>query len=324
MTARLLRFTVFSLWAFAGLWVWWWLSQGAAALAVGGALLILLFHVPTLAAEFVLMHRSNRSDPAPRANLRDLVSAWWAESWLGLKIFAWQQPFLATSVTDHLPSTARGKRGVVLVHGFMCNRGMWNGWLKRLKARDIPCIAVNLEPTFGSIDSYGGAIDDAVQRMQAATGQAPVIVAHSMGGLATRAWLRSVAKARSTAGPLPVLPVHRVITLGSPHAGTAIGLHNPAANVVQMRLNSPWVQALAKSETAELQRRFICFYSACDNIVFPASTATLNHADNRHIAATAHMQLITRLEVFDALLGEVAEAMAIAQPPSALNATAPV
>jgi triacylglycerol esterase/lipase EstA (alpha/beta hydrolase family) len=53
-----------------------------------------------------------------------------------------------------------------------------------------------------------------VRRVTQATGLPPVIVAHSMGGLATRAWLRAFsADAR----------VHRVITLGTPHGGTWLG-----------------------------------------------------------------------------------------------------
>lgn len=297
MTARLLRVVVVLLAVAAAWWAYHWGRQGMVLAAAVGVLLIMLIHVPVLAVEFLAMHAVNRRDPAPRATLVELVRAWWAECRLGLQVFAWWQPFFARRHKDHLGDTHRGRRGVVLVHGFMCNRGMWNGWMPRLKALDIPFVAVTLEPTFASIDRYVATVDDAVRRLTVATGLAPVVVAHSMGGLATRAWLRSLQRNAPTA------PVHElvqgVITLGTPHRGTAIGRLNPAPNVMEMRMESGWLHELAGTESTALRRKFVCYYSHCDNIVFPASSATLRDADNRHVRAMAHMQLIEHPEVFD-------------------------
>ena len=76
----------------------------------------------------------------------------------------------------------------MLIHGFFCNRGIWKPWLARLHAAGVPCVAVNLEPIFDSIDHYADIVEDAVQRIEHATGLAPVLVGHSMGGLALRRW----------------------------------------------------------------------------------------------------------------------------------------
>ena len=59
-----------------------------------------------------------------------------------------------------------------------------------------------------------------------------------------------------------------------------------------MRLDGDWVQALATGEPAQRARLFTCFYSHCDNIVFPASAATLPGADNRHLRGTAHVHML--------------------------------
>jgi triacylglycerol lipase len=297
MTGRLLRVTVFALLGLAALWVYWVLrvefTVARGVLAVAGAALILAFHVPVLAVEFVLMHSTNRDDPAPRARWRELWAAWWVECRLGVQVFAWRQPFFERRPQDFLDASHQGQRGVVLVHGFMCNRGMWASWMQRLRAQGVPHVAITLSSTFGSIDGYAAAVGDAVERVGRVTGLAPVVVAHSMGGLATRAWLRSVGERRHAVA-------HRIITLGTPHRGTLVGAYNPATNVTQMGLASAWLTDLARSETTALRQRFVCFYSHCDNVVFPASTATLPDADNRHLRATAHMQLIERSEVFDA------------------------
>lgn len=296
---KLHRSVLLALLALAVVWGWWWLSRGAVVTAWVGAVLILLIHAPVLALEFVLMHRINRDDAAPRACWGEVVSAWWAECRLGVLMFGWAMPFRSRRFDDHVPANAAGRRGVVLVHGFLCNRGVWNGWMSKLLLRDVPFIAVNLETPFASIDSYAPTIDAAVERLTRATGLAPVVVAHSMGGLAMRAWLRHRA---AIDGWQEGQELHHVFTLGTPHRGTAITMLQATTNVREMRSNSVWVGALATQEAATLRARFTCYYSHCDNIVFPASTATLPGADNRHVRATAHMQLIEVDAIFEAVL----------------------
>jgi triacylglycerol lipase len=82
--------------------------------------------------------------------------------------------------------------------------------------------------------------------------------------------------------------VHHVITIGSPHHGTWLGRFSRVANGRQMRLDSRWLRRLGEPAAA---RRFTCWYSNCDNIVFPAATATLAGSDNRLVAGAAHVAL---------------------------------
>jgi pimeloyl-ACP methyl ester carboxylesterase len=227
-----------------------------------------------------------------RPGAAQLLRAWAAEVIAAPQVFLWRQPFRWRSEPDHLPPVARGRRGVVLVHGFFCNRGLWNPWLRRLRSDGIPFAAVNLEPVFGSIDGYGQAIDDAARRLAQATGLAPMIVAHSMGGLAVRAWLSAV----------PDAPWHRLVTIASPHAGTRLGAHGRGVNIAQMRLGSDWLVRLGARETADFRRRLVCFWGHCDNIVFPTRSATLAGADNRHLAVTPHVQMVYHPAVLEELL----------------------
>ena len=62
-------------------------------------------------------------------------------------------------------------------------------------------------------------------------------------------------------------------------------------NARQMSLSNDWLLALEAGEPAARHRLFTCYYSNCDNIVFPASTATLAGADNRLITGAAHVAL---------------------------------
>lgn len=287
MLARLQQITTLGAMLLAAVWAWLCWNNGHPWWALAGALLIVGAYALVLGLEFSLLRLAHGADPTPRATAADLLAAWWAEVCAAPTVFCWRQPFLSQRWPDHLPPDAQGRRGVLLVHGFVCNRGLWNPWLQRLRAQGVPFVAVNLEPVFGSIDDYIGILEKAVQRLEQATGLAPVIVAHSMGGLALRRWW---AERGDEA------PVHHALTIGTPHHGTWLARFAMTPNGRQMRLASSWLQGLAAREPAARAGRFTCFYSHCDNIVFPPATATLPGADNRHLPGVAHVHMADRPE----------------------------
>ncbi len=296
--ARMQRAAVVLLWAVALLWFATRARDGQWAAAAAGALLLLNVQQLVLAFEFfVLLPLANRGDPAPRPGWWQLVRAWWRECIAAHEVFGWHQPFGSARYGDRLDvATAAGRRAVVLVHGFMCNRGVWNRGLPALRAAGVPYAAVTLEPPFGSIDAYAAQIDAAIEQARRVTGLAPLLVCHSMGGLAARAWWQ--ARAADAARR-----VHHVITIGSPHQGTLTARFARAANVCQMRRGSAWLRALAQAEAADGRaRHFTCFYSHCDNIVMPASTAMLPGADNRHVCGQPHVALAHAPEVWDEIM----------------------
>lgn len=276
--------------------VWAW--PRSPALALGGAAVLAFGHGVWLALQFLVLRQVNRGDPAPQPSASQLLQAWWCETWLAMQVFGWRQPFRSQVEPDRLAPGAftPGRCGVVLIHGFVCNRGFWTPWLRRLRDGGHPFVAVNLEPVFGSIDEYVLAIEQAVQQITAACGRPPVLVCHSMGGLAARAWLRVAAADDRTA---------HVITIGTPHGGTWLGRFSRVSNGRQMRLGSAWVNALGGAEPAARRGRFTCWYSNCDNIVFPASTATLPGADNRFVPGVPHVALAFHAEVMHASLAKI-------------------
>jgi triacylglycerol lipase len=293
MLARLQQFTTVLLVAIAVACAAILASHGKPLWAFAAFALVAVGHAIFLAFEFLLLASSNRHDPAPAATAGELAGAWWGEVLTAPQVFCWQQPFRSKAQTDYLPSAGDRPVGIVFVHGFVCNRGLWNPWLRRLRQFGVPFVAVNLEPVFGSIDNYAAIIEQAVQRVEAATSARPLIVAHSMGGLAVRAWLDArQADAR----------VQHVITIGTPHRGTLLARFAFTLNARQMRLDSRWQLALAQREPPTRHANFTCFYSHCDNIVIPASTATLPGADNRHVNGVAHVQLAREEIVFREVL----------------------
>ena len=262
-----------------------WAWPRSLALALGGWAIAASTSLAWLGLQFVLMRRINRRDATPAAGRWALLRAWWLEALTCTWVFGWLQPFAHRQQPDWLPLTPTGQRGVVLVHGFLCNRGVWLPWLPELRARGHAYVALTLEPAFGSVDDYVAAIDTAMRQVQAATGLPPVLVGHSMGGLAARAWLRTLAQP-------PAQRVHRILTLGTPHHGTWPARFSHTTNGMQMRLDSPWLQALAASEGAAQRALFSCWYSDCDNIVYPTRSAILDGADNHLLQGLGHVHMV--------------------------------
>ena len=286
---------------------------GIAAVALAVAFLI--GHALVLAGEFMAMHWANRCDPAPRAALRDVVAAWWQEVIHAPRVFFWRQPLRHGRWKDHLLAGAPGARGVVLVHGYFCNRGLWNPWLGRLTRDKTPFIAVDLAPAFGSIDAYAPLIDAAIVRMTRTTGHPPIVVAHSMGGLAVRRWW--IDRAPDA--------LHHLITLGSPHHGTRLATLGTTRNAQQMRVGSDWLHELQAAEKPATRARMTCVYSHCDNIVFPASTATLDGTSTVHLPRTPHVAMVDHPAVWHLLQAQLrmAPAHPDASDPAPCSRTAP-
>ena len=298
--ARLQQATTLFIVGCALAWLaWYW--RDAPLRAAAGSVAIALAYSAVLGFEFVIVRFVSCRDCAPRPTWRELAHAWLRENTPTPSVFFWRQPFRWREVPDCLAAAPGqpARRGVVFIHGFVCNRGFWTPWLKELRARDHLFIAVNLEPVFGSIDEYVPIIEQAVRRITDATGLPPVLVCHSMGGLAALAWLRAMAADAR---------VHHVITIGSPHHGTWLARFSHLTNGRQMRQASEWLRRLERSGDEKRNALFTCWYSNCDNIAFPASTGTLAGADNRLVRGAAHVDLGFHPQVMAESLARIAAA----------------
>lgn len=287
MLARLQRLVVLSivLAALGCLALLW--TLGHPWLAAAGSILVLLGYTLVLGIEFILLALLHRDDPTPRAGLSQLMRAWLGECVVAAQVFGWRQPFRSKALPD--VAGRPGVRGIVFVHGYLCNRGLWNPWLKRCIAARQPCIAVSLEPVFSELDAYVLAVDRAVATMERETGSAPLLVCHSMGGLVARAWLGSVAGADAR--------VHRVFTIGTPHRGTWLARFSRTVNAMHMRQSCDWLCQLEKREPASRAANFTCFYGHADNIVIPPAAAILPGAASHHLSHTAHVAMAYHPEV---------------------------
>lgn len=185
---------------------------------------------------------------------------------------------------------------VLLLHGYGCNSGYWVHLSARLRQAGISHMALDLEPIAGSIDQYADRIHAALERLcQTAGSPRAIIVAHSMGGLASRAYLRRHGAHR----------VARVITLGTPHHGTALASFGPGANAREMRLGSPWLAALAAGETPEIRALFVSLWSHHDNIIAPQDSSFLPGARNLAFSGIGHVALGADERILRVVMDEI-------------------
>ena len=298
MLARWLRcLTFFNLALIVGWCLWAW--PRSPWLALIGVVIGLLSGKVWLGLQFLTMVAFKKAKglacPAPA----QVMHAWSQETRESARQFMWQMPWAEWAAPDHVPDSANGQRGVVLVHGWMCNRAVWTQALEQLRAQNIPCIAVSLPLLLHRIETARPTLDAALRRMHAATGVAPLVMAHSMGGLVVRDWLRSVPADPGDRAHLP----GDVLTIGSPHHGSLLAHCVLGANVEQMRPRSEWLQALERDEaqpgSAFSNVRWHCAFADCDNVVFPESTSQLAGAQPHLIGGYAHVQMLTSPQLWD-------------------------
>ena len=237
---------------------------------------------------------------AARLFFGELCATLWTSSWGMLR------PRL------HAADTIAGQGlPVLLVHGYVCNGGYWTKLSRQLARAGIAHKAIDLEPINADIEAFVPQVELAITELCARTGsERVIIVAHSMGGLVARAWLRHYGAAR----------VARIVTIGTPHHGTALANLAAGANARQMsRIDgapSGWLAQLAASEAAETRALITSIYSHHDNIVAPQTSAHLPGARNIAFGGIGHVALASDARVLRQLLAEITIKCEVAQPPS--------
>ncbi|MDF3036014.1 MAG: alpha/beta fold hydrolase [Paucimonas sp.] len=276
------------------------LSTAASAAMGGGAVLVVRFLITANNFRIAWKHRSETPPSMQISHLQTirLVLCEYAATML---TSSWLMPFRTFNGVVYPDSETLP---VLLVHGYGCNSGYWRPFSRVLKRRRISHYTVNMEPVFADIDSYAQAIH---ARIEAICGthrcEKLVVVAHSMGGLAMRAYVRAHGAGH----------IAKIITLGTPHHGTALANHATGLNAAQMarageRGAQPvgeWLRRLAGGETAEIRTLVVSVYSHHDNIIAPQDSAFLPGAKNIGMPGIGHVFLALNTAVQATVIDEI-------------------
>ncbi|MCC6608818.1 MAG: alpha/beta fold hydrolase [Burkholderiales bacterium] len=199
-------------------------------------------------------------------------------------VFAVLVPFERVWMGRSVPLRASGDRDpVVLVHGYLCGAAAWWRFARLLEAGGFATRAVDVGPALGSIDDMADALARHVEEIVGAAGvQRVSLVAHSMGGLVCRAYLRRYGAAR----------VGRLVTIGTPHDGTRVARLGIGTDARQMEPGSGWLAALAAHEAAATAARpqAVSIFSYHDNYIVPPASGALAWARHVPLAGFGHVE----------------------------------
>ena len=267
--------------------VWWFVAGAPAVYFAPATALVALW----LAASW--LWRTPRPPEArigPWATARLFANEVWR---LGL---SW--PLMALHrLLIHDPSPAPAKRPVVLIHGVLVNDGVWFGLRRFVMRRGVaPVYTINYGPPFADIERFAGQLARRIEAICAATGAARVVlVAHSMGGLVARAYLRRFGPSR----------VARLLTLATPHHGSVLAYSFPGRGLTQMHPGNPWLQELNRDETSPSPVAVTSIWSWHDTMVMPQASSVLACAENVALTGIAHNAVLADRRVLELVVREI-------------------
>lgn len=194
------------------------------------------------------------------------------------------------------PAPARVAAPVLLVHGVLCNAGVWVRLARYLRRNGVDGLySLSYGPPLASIDTFAAQLARKIDAIVAATGAPRVmIVAHSMGGLVARAHLRRHGAAR----------IARIVTIGSPHHGSMLAWFFPGRSLAQMRPGNPWLAQL-NAGRLDPALRFVSLWSWHDSMVAPQTSSELPGAVDIALAGIGHNALLGDAGVFALVRKEI-------------------
>lgn len=183
------------------------------------------------------------------------------------------------------------KDPVLFVHGYTGSASNWATMIARLQADGWPSNRLFAYTFSNPYDASDGAnvrnaqeVANWVNNIKRVTGASKVdIVAHSMGGLSTRYYIKFLGG---------VNHIDDYIALGTPQKGTIL------ATFGDMRPGSPFLLTLNSGDETPGNVAYTAICSPIDELVQPLSYCQLNGADNR-IVYSGHIGLLTSTSAYN-------------------------
>jgi triacylglycerol esterase/lipase EstA (alpha/beta hydrolase family) len=169
---------------------------------------------------------------------------------------------------------------LVLVHGYMGHPAMFRPLIRKLYLKGWGTVrTVGYPSTRLGLDQIAARIDAVVQQTTS-TERNTVLIGHSLGAVACRAYLKVFGGARF---------VSRFLSLGGPHAGTSLYRLAPPNLWPVLDPAGPWVKLLSKGEepvpTVVIRARY-------DHQVLPPRAAQLAGAHEVVLEGHGHNGLL--------------------------------
>ena len=199
---------------------------------------------------------------------------------------------------------ARAGAPVLLVHGVLCNAGVWASMRRRLAATGVgPIYAISYGPPLASIELFADQLAAKIDAILGETGARDVaLVTHSLGGLVARAYLRRHGSAK----------VRLAVMIGAPQAGSVHARLFPGVSLSQIRPGSAWLAGLNAAPLPP-SLPVVSIWSRDASMVAPQVSARLPGVRDVELAGVGHNALLTDPEVARLVAEELGSRSSVAE-----------
>jgi triacylglycerol lipase len=182
---------------------------------------------------------------------------------------------------------------VLFVHGFNSSASIWTTMIGRFKRdgwRDADLASFSYN-TLVSNASTAAIIAGKVDSIRAATGASHVaVVTHSMGALSARYYVRNLGGDGK---------VSALVSLAGANHGTNTAVFClSVVSCQEMVPGSPFLTALNATDESWGTPQYATWWSPCDEVINPRSSALIDGAVNTQTACITHSQLYQDSKVY--------------------------
>ena len=191
---------------------------------------------------------------------------------------------------------------VLLVHGLVDNRSVFSVMSLSLRRRGFAHVCTwNYSPLLTDVARGAADLGAHIERICEQTGHDRVhVVGHSLGGLISRYYVQRLRGDRRVAS---------LVTLGTPHAGSAWAHVVPTPLIRQLRPGSPVFRELAEP-APDCRTPITAVYSDLDQMVVPTSSGRCDHPDlharNVLVRGVGHLSIPRHRGVVDEVAATLA------------------
>ena len=183
---------------------------------------------------------------------------------------------------------------ILFVHGWSRTASDWNtmkanfekdGWPKKYLS------AYSYNTSTSNKTTAETTVKSEVEKLKKETGASKVdIIAHSMGSLNTRWYIKFVAGGEAN--------VDDWVSLGGPNHGTEFANLCFSTACIEMRVGSKFLGELNAGDETPGAVNYGTWWSPCDEIINPDSSVPLSGATNTETACITHQALTTNATVY--------------------------